>query len=43
MVDLPAIGPKDKVALAHALDTGADLIAAVMSELQPIYNIQKRN
>ncbi len=27
LVDLPAIGPKDKVALKHALDTGADLIA----------------
>jgi len=27
LVDLPAIGPKDKIALAHALDTGADYIA----------------
>ena len=27
LVDLPAIGPKDKAALKHALDTGADLIA----------------
>ena len=39
MVDLPAIGPKDKVALAHALDTGADLIAVsyvrTPADLQP--------
>ena len=27
LVDLPAIGPKDELALQHALDTGADLIA----------------
>ena len=27
LVDLPAIGPKDELALEHALDTGADLIA----------------
>ncbi|MDP7373650.1 MAG: pyruvate kinase [Candidatus Poseidoniaceae archaeon] len=27
MVDLPAIGPKDELALEHALDSGADLIA----------------
>ncbi|MDG1551549.1 MAG: pyruvate kinase, partial [Candidatus Poseidoniaceae archaeon] len=27
LVDLPAIGPKDKAALAHALEAGADYIA----------------
>lgn len=39
LVDLPAIGPKDKIALKHALDTGADLIAVsyvrTPEDLQP--------
>ena len=39
LVDLPAIGPKDKLALNHALDVGADLIAVsyvrTPQDLQP--------
>ena len=39
LVDLPAIGPKDERALAHALDTGADVIAVsyvrTAKDLQP--------
>ncbi|RPG75119.1 MAG: pyruvate kinase, partial [Euryarchaeota archaeon TMED248] len=39
LVDLPAIGPKDEIALKHALDTGADLIAVsyvrTPQDLQP--------
>ena len=29
LVDLPAIGPKDQLALQHALDCGADLVAVL--------------
>ncbi len=39
LVDLPAIGPKDKRALNHALDAGADLVAVsyvrTAMDLQP--------
>ena len=29
LVDLPAIGPKDERALAHALDTGVDALQSL--------------
>ena len=47
LVDLPAIGPKDELALKHALDNGADIIAIsyvrTAKDLQPAKEaIEKR-
>ena len=45
MVDLPAIGPNDKAAIAHALDAGADYIAVsyvrTPEDLQPAIDAVK--
>ena len=48
LVDLPAIGPKDQLALQHALDCGADLVAVsyvrTAEDLQPAKDaIKERN